>query len=75
MDPAERSTRIPKTYLVGLAAVALVGYTTSQTAITLGGRIGGIVMLTFVGINVIALTAGYFARKGANIADRGSHRW
>lgn len=75
MEPASKDTRIPKTYTIGLALMALLGLGLSTEPTTFAVLAIGIAMLAFVGINVIALTAGYFARKGANMADHGSYHW
>ena len=75
MEPTNRDTRIPKTYTIGLALMALLGFGLSTEATSFAVLATGIAMLAFVGINVVALTAGYFARKGANMADHGSYHW
>jgi hypothetical protein len=75
MESTEANTRIPKTHITGLALTALIGFGLSTEATTFAVLATGIAMLAFVGINVVALTAGYFARKGANMADHGSYHW
>jgi hypothetical protein len=75
MEPTSRDTRISKTYTIGLALMALLGFGLSTEATSFAVLATGIAMLAFVGINVVALTAGYFARKGANMADHGSYHW
>lgn len=75
MEPTSRDTRIPKTYTIGLALMALLGLALAAEPPTFAVLTTGIALLAFVGINVIALTAGYFARKGANMADHGSYHW
>ncbi len=75
MESENKSTRIPKTYVSGLTLTALLGLGISTEATTFAALATGIAMLAFAGINVVALTAGYFARKGANMADHGSYHW